>query len=187
MSDTTTALPLVAGVWTLDAAHSGIHFKVRHLGLSNVRGRFDDFDATLTVGDTLEDVSVSATISLSSVNTNNPDRDAHLRSTDILNVETNPKLEYRSTRITGNGDEYQMEGDLTMNGTTKRVGFPVDFNGVSVYPMDGSDHAGFTATTAIHRSVFGIDFNVPLGVDKLALGDKVDIELELQFVAPKGD
>jgi polyisoprenoid-binding protein YceI len=187
MPDTIVALPLAIGAWTLDAAHSGIYFKVRHLGLSNVRGRFDDFDATLNVGDTLDDVSVSATISLSSVNTNNPDRDAHLRSTDILNVETNPKLEFRSTRITGGGDDYQMEGDLTINGTTKRISFPVDFNGVSVYPMDNSDHAGFTAKTAIHRSDFGVDFNVPLGVDKLALGDKVEIELELQFVAPKGN
>ena len=189
MSETTTTatLPLVAGNWTCDTAHSGIHFKVRHLGLTNVRGRFDDFDATLTVGDTLEDVAVSATAALSSVDTNQPDRDNHLRSTDFFGVEGNPTLEFRSTRITGGGDEYQLEGELTINGITRPVSFPVEFNGVDTYPMDGSQHAGFSAETTINRSDYGIDFNMPIGVDKLALGEKVKVELELQFVAPKAD
>src|SRR4029453_1850609 len=109
MSETTTTatLPLVAGTWTCDTAHSGIHFKVRHLGLTNVRGRFDDFDPPLTGGDPLEDVAVSATAALSSVDTNQPDRDNHLRSTDFFGVEGNPTLEFHSTRITrgGGGDK----------------------------------------------------------------------------------
>jgi polyisoprenoid-binding protein YceI len=75
---TATDLPLAAGTWPLDAMHSGVHFKVRHIGLSNVRGRFNRFDATLSVGETLADTRVEATTDMSSVDTNQPDRDAHL-------------------------------------------------------------------------------------------------------------
>ena len=188
MSDTSTAaLPLTTGVWTLDPNHSSIHFKVRHLGLSNVRGRFDDFDATLAVGEALDDVAVAATVALSSVNTNHPDRDAHLQGTDFFGVEANPTLEFRSTEIRGGGDEYQLTGDLTINGVTRPVSFPVEFNGVDTFPVDGSLHAGFTAEATVNRSEYGIDFNMPIGVDKLALGEKIKVELDLQFVAPTSD
>jgi polyisoprenoid-binding protein YceI len=187
MSDTatTTSLPLSTGTWTLDAAHSGVHFKIRHLGLSNVRGHFETFTAALEVGDTLDDVRVTASVDLSSVNTNNPDRDAHLLSTDFFGVDSNPTLEFRSTSVTGDGSDYVLAGDLTINGVTRPVSFPVEFNGIETYPIDGSSHAGFTAETSISRKEFGIDFNVPLGVDKLALGEKVKVELDFQFVAPQ--
>jgi polyisoprenoid-binding protein YceI len=186
MSDTaTTSLPLTAGTWTLDAAHSGVHFKIRHLGLSNVRGRFETFTAALEVGETLADVRVSASIDLSSVNTNQPDRDAHLRSTDFFGVDNNPTLEFHSTSVSGDGDEYTLAGDLTINGVTRPVSFPVEFNGIETYPMDGTSHAGFSAATSISRKDFGIDFNLPIGVDKLALGEKVNVELDFQFVAPQ--
>jgi polyisoprenoid-binding protein YceI len=187
MSDTTTttSLPLTAGTWTLDAAHSGVHFKIRHLGLSNVRGRFETFTAALEVGETLADVRVNASIDLSSVNTNHPDRDAHLLSTDFFGVDSNPTLEFRSTSVSGDGDEYTLAGDLTINGVTRPVSFPVEFNGIETYPMDGTSHAGFSAATSISRKDFGIDFNLPIGVDKLALGEKVNVELDFQFVAPQ--
>ncbi len=187
MSDTstTTTLPLVAGDWTVDAAHSGIHFKVRHLGLTNVRGRFDDFTAKLHVGETLDDSAVNASVALASVDTNQPDRDAHLRSTDFFGVEANPTLEFRSTRITAGEDEYNLEGDLTINGITRPVSFPVEFSGVTVYPGDGNDHAGFYAETIVNRNDFGIDFNMPAGLEKVALGEKIRVELDLQFVAPR--
>jgi polyisoprenoid-binding protein YceI len=182
---TTTSLPLTAGTWTLDAAHSGVHFKIRHLGLSNVRGWFENFTAALEVGETLDDVHVSASVDLSSVNTNQADRDAHLRSTDFFGVDSNPTLEFRSTSVTGGGDDYTLSGDLTINGVTRPVSFPVEFNGIETYPIDGSSHAGFSAATSISRKDFGIDFNLPIGVDKLALGEKVNVELDLQFVAPQ--
>jgi polyisoprenoid-binding protein YceI len=186
MSQTSTAtLPLVAGDWTVDTAHSGVHFKIRHLGLSNVRGRFDDFTARLHVGETLDDTSVTASIALSSVNTNQADRDAHLQGTDFFGIESNPTMEFRSTRISGAGGEYQVDGELTINGTTRPVSFPVEFSGVDVYPIDGSQHAGFYAETTVSRSDFGIDFNMPIGVDKLALGEKVKVELDFQFAAPQ--
>ncbi|HET6950351.1 MAG TPA: YceI family protein [Acidimicrobiales bacterium] len=185
MSDaTTTALPLASGTWTVDPTHSGVHFKVRHLGITNVRGRFNDFTATLAVGQTLDDVAVTASIDVSSVDTNQADRDAHLKSTDFFSADTHPTITFRSTKITGGGGEYQMDGDLTINGVTRPVSLPVEFSGVETYPIDGSTHAGFTAETQIARSDYGIDFNMPLGVEKLALGEKIRIELDLQFVAP---
>jgi polyisoprenoid-binding protein YceI len=181
-----STLPLAPGVWTLDPNHSGVHFRVRHLGLSNVRGRFDKFDATLTVGTTLDQVSVAATIDMGSVDTNQPDRDAHLRSTDFFSTDQHPEMVFRTTAVKESSqDEYQLTGDLTINGITRPVTLDVEFNGVEVFPGDGRNHAGFSATGEVNRDDFGVDFNMPLGMDKMALGQKVRIELELQFVAPE--
>lgn len=180
---TVTTLPLAPGHWTVDHHHSGVLFIVRHLGLSNVRGRFDQFDATLDVGDTLDKVSVSATIDLSSVDTNDADRDAHLRSTDFFDTDQHPAMTFRSTAIAGAGDDYELRGDLTLAGVTKEIVLEVEFHGTEVFPGDQSTHAGFTATGQIRRSDFGIDFGIVAG-EKLLLSDKVKIELDLQFVAP---
>lgn len=181
-ASTSTALPVAAGEWTVDPAHSGVHFKVRHLGLTNVRGTFRTFDATLTVGDTLDSVAVVATIDLASVDTNQPDRDAHLLSTDFFAAEQNPQITFTSTGISGLADEYELAGDLTINGITRAVTLPVEFTGVEVHPADGKQHAGFSATAVVNRNDFGVDFNLPLGMDKMAIGEKVNVELEFQFV-----
>jgi polyisoprenoid-binding protein YceI len=179
-----TTLPLTQGAWALDRNHSGVFFVVRHLGLSNVRGRFDAFDATLEVGSDLDSVSVSAEVELSSVDTNNVDRDAHLRGTDFFDTEKNTLMTFRSTSITGHGENYELAGDLTIAGVTKPVTFDVEFNGSEIFPGDQSTHAGFSATGQIKRSDYGIDFGIIPGAEKLMLGDKVKIELDLQFVAP---
>ena len=185
---TVTDVPLAAGTWTVDHSHSGVHFKVRHIGLSNVRGRFNRFDATLVVGETLADTRVEATIELSSVDTNQPDRDAHLLGTDFFSAEQHPAMTFRSTgiRATGGGDgEYQLDGELTLNGVTRPVTLDVELHGVETYPLDGSTHAGLSAITTVNRDDFGVDFNMPLGMDKFALGKKIAVEIELQFVAPE--
>ncbi len=185
-TSTTSALPLATGEWKVDPAHSGVHFKIRHLGLTNVRGQFKSFDATLTVGDTLDSVACAATIDLASVDTNQPDRDAHLLSTDFFSADQNPQISFVSTGVSGVDGDYELAGDLTINGVTRSVSFPVEFSGAEVHPGDGKQHAGFYAAADIRRNDFGIDFNMPIGVDKLALGEKVKVELELQFV-PAGD
>lgn len=184
--DRTEPFATRVGVWTVDPNHSGVHFRVRHLGLSNVRGRFDRFDATLTVGATLGEVAIEATVDMGSVDTNQPDRDAHLRSTDFFSIDQHPEMVFRSTSVKESGeDEYQLTGDLTINGTTREVILDVEFNGMEVFPADGRNHAGFSATGEINRDDFGVDFNMPLGMDKMALGQKIRIELEFQFVAPE--
>jgi len=176
----TTTLPLAPGQWAIDLNHSGVFFVVRHLGLSNVRGRFDRFDATLEVGSTLDDVVVRAEVDLSSVDTNNADRDAHLRTSDFFDVDTHPTMSFRSTAVTGAGDNYELAGDLTIAGTTRPVTLDVEFNGTEVFPADQSTHAGFTVTGEIRRS----DFGIVRGAEKVLLGDKIKIDLDLQFVAP---
>ena len=182
MSD---ALPLPAGTWSLDPAHSGVHFKVRHLDLTNLRGRFNGIDATLVVGATLADTRFDATIDISTIDTNQRDRDAHLLSHDFFAVDKNPTITFTSTSIVDQGgDDYLATGDLTINGVTRPTTLAVEFAGRAVNPVDGRERAGFVATTQILRDEFGIDFNMPLGIDSFALGKKIDVELDIQFVAP---
>lgn len=181
---TTTTLPLQTGTWTADHAHSSVEFTVRHLGLAKVRGRFNDFDAEVAVGETLAGSAVRATIDLSSIDTNNADRDAHLRSTDFFDLESHPTMTFASTALRADGDDYLLTGDLTINGVTRQVELEVDFLGSESYPMDDSTRAGFSARGEISRKEFGVEFDIPLGADKVAIGDKVRIELEIQLVAP---
>jgi polyisoprenoid-binding protein YceI len=181
----TTTLPLAAGIWSIDAAHSGVHFKVRHLGLTNVRGRFNGVDASLVVGDDLADSRIEAVIDMTTVDTAQPDRDAHLRSTDFFSADEHPTMTFVSTAIRSLGEgEYEAEGDLSINGVTRSVTLDVEFTGAQIFPGDGREHAGFVARTQVLRDDFGIDFNMPLGVEKFALGKKIDVEIDVQFVAP---
>ncbi len=179
-----TPLPLASGTWTADPSHTTVGFVVRHLGLSKVRGRFDGVTAQLVLGDDLASSSVRAEIEMGTVRTGNADRDAHLASSDFFNAEVNPTMTFRSTSITSNGDEYTMIGDLTINGVTRQVELDVEFFGTSVFPMDQSTRAGFSATGSISRKDFGISFNAPVGADKVMISDKVALELDVQLVAP---
>ncbi|HLG66342.1 MAG TPA: YceI family protein [Acidimicrobiales bacterium] len=180
------ALPLARGTWTLDPNHSAVHFRVSHLGLSNVRGRFDRFDATLSADTILDEVAVSATVDLGSVDTNQPDRDADLRTTDFFSSDQHPEMTFRSPAVKERFDgEYELTGELTINGITEPLTSEVELTGAEVFPGDGKTPAGFSATGEVNRDDFGIDFNVPLGMDKMALGQRVRTELELQFVAPE--
>ena len=117
---TTTTLPLVAGRWAVDLAHSSVGFSVRHLGVSKVRGRFNRFDVDVVIGATLEDTSVNATIDVASIDTGNADRDAHVLSADIVDVARRPTIVFRSTRVSDAGDHYTVDGDLTIGEITKR-------------------------------------------------------------------
>lgn len=179
MSTATDTTALIPGTWVVEPAHSDVAFSVRHLGLSKVRGRFNSFSGTITIGDDAQTSAVEATVDLASVDTNNADRDAHLQSTDFFDAETHPTMTFVSTEVT----DHTLTGELTINGTTQPVSFDLEFHGVAV---DGYDttRAGFSAAGQIRRSDFGIDFNAPLGVDGMLIGDKIDIELEIQVVQP---
>ena len=174
---TATATAVTPGTWNIEPAHSEVGFTVRHLGLSKVRGRFNAFSGTLNIADDRLASSVEATIDLASVDTNNEQRDGHLRSADFFNAESNPQMTFRSTAVTPDS----LVGDLTVNGVTHQVTLDLEFHGVAV---DGYDttRIGFTAAGQISRSDFGINFNAPLGLDGALIGDKVTIELEIQAV-----
>ena len=176
-------LPLRTGNWTLDPTHSSVLFSIRHLGLAKVRGRFDRFDVTLDIGPTLDETRVEATIDLDSIDTNNADRDAHLRGTDFFSTERHPTMRFVSTQIAGADDALQLSGLLTLNGITRPITLDVEFHGVQEVPGETTRHVGFSATGSLKRSEFGIDFGMI--IDTLALTDDVTIELDLEFIEPQ--
>ena len=171
------ATDLTTGTWVIEPAHSEVGFTVRHLGLSKVRGRFNSFSGTVSIVDDRFASSVVATIALASVDTNNADRDGHLRSTDFFDVASHPQMTFRSTAVTSDS----LTGDLTINGITRAITLDLEFHGVTV---DGYEttRAGFSAAGQLSRSDYGIDFNAPLGMDGMLIGDKITIELEIQAV-----
>jgi polyisoprenoid-binding protein YceI len=172
-----SALPIASGIYLLDRNRSGVFFQIRHFGFSKVHGVFTSFEARLDVGDALDSVALYATIDTASVDTNNSKRDAHLRSSDLLDAEAHPLMSFRSTRIHPIDDDgYVLEGDLTINGITKPVALDVNFNG-DVHPDDGSVHAGFSATAEIRLADFDVGLTLPLGIGKLTMGDKVKLDI----------
>jgi polyisoprenoid-binding protein YceI len=181
MTDTTTstALPLIAGSWTLDSAHSSVGFAIRHLGVAKVRGRFADFDASLVIGPSPEATAVTATVDLASIDTGNADRDAHVRSSDLLDIEKRPSMTFRSTGVRGDGSDWTLDGDLTIGDVTRPLSLDVELGGIESF-FDGSRHAGFDATGELRRKDFGLTF----GPADLMLGDVVKIQLDLEFVEP---
>jgi polyisoprenoid-binding protein YceI len=181
---TTTTLPLAPGRWALDTAHSSISFSIRHLGVSKVRGRFTRFEADVVVGETLETTGVTATIDMSSLDTANADRDAHVLSADIVDVARRPTMHFRSLRVSGAGAEWQVDGELTIGDVTRPLTLAVELGGLETFP-GGPRHAGFEATTELRRKDFGIDLAMPPGVSGALLGDVVKIELDLQLIEPE--
>lgn len=186
MNTISTSLPLSPGLWTLDPVHCSVEFTARHMAISKVRGRFRDFTAEVAVGETLETSALTATVDLASVDTNNADRDAHLRNSDFFNVETHPQMTFQSTTITPTAaGQYAVTGNMTINGITRTEVLDVTFHGTETFPGDGSFHAGFEATGTINRTDYGVDFNVPLGTGGFVISDKIGIELDIQLLAPK--
>ena len=176
---TTSALPLKPGSWVLDKAHVRVGFSVRHLGVSKVHGFFADVDADLIVGSSLDDTAVNASIALASIDTGNADRDAHLRSNELLDIEQRPTMAFRSTGISGSGDDWTLDGDLTIGDVTRPISLDVEFGGVAEF-FDGTRHAGFEARGELRRKDFGLTFG-PL--DRM-LGQVVKVQLDLEFIEP---
>jgi len=183
MPDTTASVAtgLVAGTWTIDPTHSEVSFSVRHLMVSKVRGTFTKFAGTITVAKESLASSVEVTVDLSSIDTRDEQRDAHLRSADFFEIETHPTMTYRSTGVEADGDQYIVQGELTLHGVTKAVPLTVEFNGVSRDPWGGT-RAGFSAQTELSRNDFGIDMSMPLDGGGVVVGDKIKVFLEVEAV-----
>jgi len=183
MSVTTeTTIPgYVAGTWTIDPVHSQVGFTVRHMMVSKVRGKFTEFSGELVTGDNPLDSRVSATIELPSIDTGNADRDNHIRSADFFETETFKTMTYRSTGLRVDGDDYVLDGELTLKGVTKPVSLKLELGGFGPDPYGGT-RAGFSATGEIKRSDFGVDFNAALETGGLVVSDKVSLDLEIEAV-----
>ena len=182
MTTATITIPgLTAGVWAIDPTHSEVSFTVRHLMVSKVRGVFTRFNGELTVGENVLDSAVTATVDMTSIDTREANRDAHLRSPDFFETDKYPEMTFVSTAIRPDGDDFVLVGDLTIKGVTKQVEFELEFNGVGPDPYGGT-RAGFTAETEISRSDFGVDIQMPLDGGGVVVGDKVKVVLEIEAI-----
>ena len=171
----------VVGTWTIDPGHSEVGFTVRHFGVSKVKGRFDKFEGTIVTAEDPLSSTVSATVDVASINTNQEQRDAHIRSADFFDAENHPTLTFVSTGIKEKGGDYLLEGDLTIRGNTKPVALKLEHNGFGPDAYGGT-RVGFTATGEINRSDFGVTFNGPVpGVPGgVVVSEKVTITLEIE-------
>jgi polyisoprenoid-binding protein YceI len=170
-----TTVPV--GTWSIDAAHSEVAFTARHL-MSKVRGRFERFEGQIVTGD---NPSATATIDLTSINTNETNRDAHLRSGDFFDAEANGQMTFSSTSVEAGGNGLLVTGDLSLKGVTKPVTLDVELFGVETDPWGGT-RVGLEGLTSLSRKEWGIDFNIPMDGGRLLVGDKVDILVAVEAV-----
>ena len=184
MTNTTGALGLTTGTWTADPAHSIVSWSVRHAGISKVRGTFDSFTSTLTVGETLADTSVTTDIDVASINSRDENRDGHVRGADFFDAENHPEMSFRSTAISGEVDDLTITGELTIRGNTQEVALKGEVSGVVTDPF-GITRTGVSASTAISRKSFGLTWNAALEAGGVLVGDKVSIDLDVEYVAPQ--
>jgi polyisoprenoid-binding protein YceI len=169
------------GVYAVDSVHSTISFVARHLVVSKVRGRFAEFEGTITIGDTLETSSVVATAQAASITTDNEMRDGHLRSNDFLAQETYPTVTFKSTSLTAkNGNDYVLVADLTIRDVTKSVTFDLEFTGEGVSMVPGGSVIGFEAKAEIDRRDFNVNFAGSLENGTVVVSNKIVIELNVE-------
>ncbi|HEY2029273.1 MAG TPA: YceI family protein [Myxococcales bacterium] len=169
--------------WNIDAAHSAIHFSVRHMVVSKTRGRFGKWSGQIQLdGENFEKASVNIEIDPASVDTADAQRDGHLRSADFFDVEKFPKATFKSTKVTSNGDgKLTIAGDLTVHGVTKPVTLAATYEGAGKDPW-GGERIGFSATTTINRLDYGVSFNKALDAGGVLVGEKVELNLEVEAV-----
>jgi polyisoprenoid-binding protein YceI len=171
---------LAADTWTVDKVHSETSFQVKHM-LAKVRGSFTDFSGTI-VADAAkpENSSVEFTIKTASINTNNENRDKHLRSADFFDAEKYPEITFKSTKVVAKGkDKFDVTGPLTMHGVTKVVTLPVTFLGALKDPR-GTEKGGFETSVTLNRKDYGIVWNTALDSGGFVLGDEVWVSVNLE-------
>lgn len=169
--------------WNVDAAHSGINFSIRHMVVSKVRGRFAKYTGSVDIDEAdLTRSIVEVNIDASSIDTGVADRDAHLRSADFFDVEKFPLLTFRSKRIEKLSESrYRVIGDLTIRDVTREVPLEVEYGGRAKDPW-GNERAGFEARASIDRKDFGLQWNQLLEAGGVLVGERVDIDIELELV-----
>jgi polyisoprenoid-binding protein YceI len=172
------ALPIGVGIYPIDTAHSQFGFSLMHLGISTIRGTFDEYSGELRVGDDLDDTSVTIDAEVASINSGNALRDANVHAAEYLDVANHPRMSFHSTSIAESESGYALTGDLTIRNVTVPMTFDVTFNGEAIFPIDGSTHFGFTGRATISRSAFGVSYALAV------ISDEVDLILDVRFVGP---
>jgi polyisoprenoid-binding protein YceI len=187
---TTTTLPTrtvdgrvlpAAGLWDIDPGHTELAFIGRHFMITKVRGRFSGVSGSVTIADDMAASSVDVTIEMGSVDSGNPTRDEHIRSSDLFDVEKYPTAHFRSTRVDWHGTQGTVSGDLTLHGVTRQVPLEVSFEGYARDPW-GGDRAIFSARAKLNREDFDITWNVALEAGGVLVSKEIQIEIELETV-----
>ena len=172
--------------WTIDKAHSEIQFKAKHLVISTVTGHFSEFDGWLELEeDDLENAKAWFTAEVSSISTNNTDRDNHLKSADFFDADNFPQIKFESTHFhkTGN-DSFIMTGNLSIRGITKEINLDVEFGGSMVDPW-GNLKAGYAISGKVNRHDFGLKWNAVTEAGGLVVGDEIKLNLNIQLSKDK--
>lgn len=169
--------------WALDATHSELQFKIKHLMISTVTGQFNKFNATVeTEGEDFTTAKVHFRAEVNSISTNNDQRDAHLRTGDFFEAEKYPDLLFEGEKLEKTGaDEYKLHGTITIKGVSKRLVLDAEFGGITTDPW-GNTRSGFSVTGKINRHDYGISFGAVSETGGVLLGDEVKINANVQFV-----
>jgi polyisoprenoid-binding protein YceI len=179
---TTTATALPTGTWTVDPAHSKVGFAVKHMGIATVRGEFTEFEGTLEIAEDLSSAKAYGTVKAQSVDTNEPQRDDHLRSPDFFDVAQFPELRFESTSIEALDDEeFRITGKLTIHGVTNDVVLHADLQGTDIDPW-GNERVGLEVTGQLSRGDYGMKFNQALGSGNMLVADRVKLALDISGV-----
>lgn len=170
------------GKWVLDPTHSEIQFKVKHLVISTVTGTFKSFEASLnTQNEDFSDAEISFSIATNSIETNQADRDNHLKSADFFDAEQYPAITFKSTSFTKEGDDYILKGDITIKDVTKPIKFDVEFGGTAT-DFYSNQKAGFEITGKISRKEFGLTWSAVTEAGAIVVGDDIKLSASVQFI-----
>jgi polyisoprenoid-binding protein YceI len=169
----------VAGTWAIDPVHTHVGFVIKHMMVSKVRGRFGTFSGQIVTAANPLESTVTVTIEATSIDTDNEMRDNHIRSADFFDAENHPSITFASTAVRFEDGEFFIDGDLSIRGTTKPVTLTVETPAFGPNPMGGTK-AGFSATTEITRTDFGVSYNGPIPGGGVALAEKVQIVLDVE-------
>jgi polyisoprenoid-binding protein YceI len=181
MASTTQIPGYVVGTWDIDATHSTVGFSVRHMMVSKVRGYFREFSGEIVTAEDPSQSSVTATIDMDSIDTRQEQRDAHIKSADFFDVGSHTVMSFRSTGVRNHGEDWVVEGDLTIKGITKPITLKLELNGFGPDAYGGT-RAGFSGKTEISRKEFGVDIDMPMDGGGVVVGDKIAVELEIEAV-----
>ncbi|RPD49795.1 polyisoprenoid-binding protein [Hymenobacter sediminis] len=172
--------------WAIDPTHSEVQFKIKHLVISTVTGSFKKFEGqAVTENDSFENAQVTFALDVNSIDTNQEQRDEHLRNNDFFDAATYPQITFTSTSLTKTGDdEYKLAGNMTIKDVTKPVTLDVEFGGVAT-DFYGNEKAGFEISGKINRKEFGLTFHAVTEAGSIVLGDDVKLSASVQLIKQK--
>jgi polyisoprenoid-binding protein YceI len=178
----TSDIAIPTGTWVVDPNHTSVNFSVRHMGIATVRGKFTEFEGRLDFGSDLDSSKASGSVKAASVDTDQSQRDEHLRSADFFDAGADPNLTFESTKIAPVGDgTFEINGNLTMHGKTNPITLNAELGGTATDP-EGNERMGLEVTGQLSRSDYGMTFNQALGGGNVLVGDTVKLMLDISAV-----